>query len=102
MIMITRQDYLNKKATHREFYAQFVTPELKKQVLQSIGIEKLKSAANDEHLNSIPLSFWDSMAGYARTDFIVNKMKECGDFLTLAGCVCILKEAARQVIEENK
>lgn len=100
--MITRQQYLNKEATHRQFYAQFVNTYIKKSVLQSIGLEKLKAAAYDEHLNSIALSYWDSMAHYARISSVCNKMKECGDFLTLSGCVCILKEAARQVIEENK
>jgi hypothetical protein len=29
-------------------------------------------------------------------------MKECGDYLTLAGHICILKEAARQLVEANK
>ena len=93
--MYKRVDYLKKKCTHREYYAQFVTEETKRNVRRDIGLKKLMRVRED--LNKIPLDFWDLM--FARHN--VSAMLEAGDYLTKAGAVCILKEAARQVIEET-
>lgn len=94
-----RKEYLKNSGeeNHRFYYSQFVTPEIKGVVKCTIGLKKLLKST-DPHLNDIPIKLWDNM-------YLPNvnaKMKELGDYLTLAGKVCILKEAARQIIEENK
>lgn len=118
--MITRQDYLNGKATHREYYGQFVNESVKSKVLKTIGKDKLL-ASTDEHLNDIPMKKWDSIAGFLwqaqggqliavikpRTSEDVEPiharlLKEAGDNVSCAGLVCIYKEAAKQIIEDLK
>lgn len=93
--MYTRKDYLNGKCTHREYYAQFVTQYTKDLVSQQFGkgriIEELEK---DEALNGITLAEWDNLAR-----FVSANMRPQGDYLTLAGAVCILKEAAKQIAE---
>lgn len=93
--MFTRTQYLDRECSHREYYAQFVTDRSKRIVQSCIGIEKLKNST-DEYFNDIPLKTWDVLPiAYNR-----QAMESCGDYLTLAGHVCIMKEAARQVLEE--
>lgn len=90
----TRDDYMEHRCSHREYYAQFVTQEVKAAVVFHIGAAQLQ-ASTDAHLNDIPLVKWDrATAPYSRSLF-----KELGDGWSMAGHVCILKEAARQVIE---
>lgn len=97
--MKTRKEYLNNECTHSEYYGQFVTNSIKSLVKQQFGIQVLRdSYASDEHLNNIPLVKWDVIAPLVTSG---GKMKDCGDYLTLSGQVCILKEAARQLIEES-
>lgn len=97
--MITREQYLRGEFSHREYYSQFVTQGVKDKVLYRLPIETLK-ASTDPHFNDIQLSIWDSMMPI--WPFYINsRIKQCGDYLTKAGAVCILKEAAKQIIEEN-
>ena len=98
--MKTRQQYLNKECTYREYYGQFVTDYIKQSVARHIGMKRLK-ASTDEHMNDIDLRTWDSTPGIA-THSTSNAMKERGDYLTQAGITCIAKEAARQLLEESK
>lgn len=91
----TRKDYLNKLCTHREYYAQFVTPGTLSLVLAGIGLKRLL-AAKDEHLNDIPMSLWDRLVPRCPGS---GKFRDAGDFYTKSGGVCLLKEAARQLIE---
>ncbi len=99
--MKTRQQYLNGECTHREFYEQFVNEEIKQAILNRYSIIELKKAYEENNsFNSIRLSSWDGMASFLRYDHeLCNKIKEHGDFLTNAGAVCILKEAAKQIID---
>jgi len=94
--MITRQDYLEGKATHRQYYAQFVNGQTKIRLLAGISRERLLASTN-ENLNDIPLTEWDNLP----TIFFEydKKMSDAGDYLTTSGKVCIYKEAARQIIE---
>ena len=96
--MFWRHDYVNGKVTHRDYYGQFVTPEAKAIVTASIPVERL-IASTDRHFNDIPLQKWDRMPAPRSLN---EKMKRCGDYLTLAGKVCILKEAAQQIVEDTK
>ena len=88
---------LANECTHREYYAQFVTPANKADVVRMFGMKALLDST-DKHLNDLPLRKWDTLSTYN----VAAKMKEAGDYLTLSSVVCINKEAARQVIEEHK
>jgi hypothetical protein len=93
-----RKDYMNGKISHREYQAQFVNDNVKRMVIDAIGIERLKKS-KDEHFNDIPLHIWDNIGlPYG----ISEKLKEAGDYYTLAGQVCILKEAGRQLLEKGE
>ncbi len=93
----TRADYLANKCTYRQYYAQFVTEDMKLRLLAHIGGDNLLRST-DEHLNDIPLRTWDLFIAGP----LAIPMKAVGDYMTQAGNVCIAKEAARQIIEENR
>jgi hypothetical protein len=89
--MISRADYIAGKATHQAYYGQFVNDTYKKRVLGRIRFSQLL-ASRDPCFNDIPLAKWDVIASQAGLGSTTSKMKECGDYLTLAGHICILKE----------
>ena len=102
-ITFTRRQYLNGKCTHRQYYAQYVTPEVTGEVLNRWSRETLlASFQEDNFFNSLitPLRLWGEIPLPKDTD---SKMRRRGDYLTLAGRVCICKEAAQQIVgEENE
>jgi hypothetical protein len=99
----TRAEYMidshaDGMAATRRYYGQFVTPDTISRVVSRIGAAALR-ASNDPHLNDIPLKKWNQLvpglpgsAGFAKA----------GDYYTLAGGVCLAKEAARQWIESQE
>ena len=91
--MKTNKMCLNGECTHREYYSQFVTPSIIDVVKKYIGVDRINKST-DPHLNDIKLAKWDSLVSYVYADF-----KSYGDSRTLSGCVCILKEAAKQIKE---
>ena len=95
--MLTRKQYLNGECTHREYYAQFVDERTKHHVRFGIGMKTLR-ASTCEHLNDITLKRWDRLVPCAPGS---GKFKEAGDSYTLSGGVCMLKEAAKQLLEEE-
>lgn len=100
--MHTRQEYMNGTVTHREYYGQFVTDGTKELVKHTFGVVRLSTAfSEDEHFNNISLDKWDNL-GILIQGSASAQVKEVGDFISKAGLVCILKEAARQVVEENQ
>lgn len=92
MIQYTRQDYLNSICSHEEYYAQFVNSSVKQRVKNSLDKE-LKSS---KKTSDIPLSTWDTISIPVNAES-AKLLKEAGDYPTLAGAVCIFKEAARQM-----
>lgn len=113
MELITRKDYMDGKATFEEYYRQFVDDDIKRHVLKFVTIEELISS-NDEHLNDIPLSKWDKMSGvlfygsrhiYGPTvpASVAKRFRDIGEKgVSPSDMVCIYKNAARQIITENK
>ena len=83
----TREDYIEGRCTHRQFYTQFVTPEIRERVLARFGIERLK-ASTDAHLNDIPLSQWDALTYGIKA----------GTDNSLSAGVCIMKEDYRDMV----
>lgn len=91
--MKTRKQYLNKEITHQEYYSQFVN----KGFNGIKGWFRNRELENtDGYLFEIPLKVWDKISPPLGTN---ESMKLCGDCLTLAGKVCIAKEAARQYLK---
>lgn len=94
---------MNGKVTHREYYAQFVTPAIKQMVIDRIGLKTL-AQSTDEHLNDIPLHVWDNLAGSSKFQRMRGDYSctlRIADDNSLASQVCALKEAAKQIKEEN-
>ena len=107
--MFTRTQYLNKECTHREYWAQFVTPSMKAMVRSNIGLERLQRST-DPHFNDIPLINWDGMKNMTFHMLNMTKWREI-QYPEYAGLTsvgwsmsdntCLLKEAARQLVEES-
>ena len=95
-VMFTRKQYLNGECTHRQYYGQFVNAGTKARVLSGIGLAALKKST-DPHFNDIPLHEWDGLVANCPGSAAFSK---AGDYYTLAGGICLLKEAARQVLEQ--
>ena len=95
----TRKQYMEGECTHDQYYDQFVTQDLKNTVLRSIP-EKQIVMSRDESFNDIPLRSWDWLARLNPVE--PKKFKELGDFTTMAGQICALKAAARQIREESE
>ncbi len=101
--MKTKKQYHNKECTHREYYAQFVTPWVKQIVKDRFDIDKLVNTPDQENLNTLNLSIWDGLVPLLWMDFkICSLLKSADEWRTLGSGVCILKEAAKQLIEEAK
>lgn len=95
--MITRKEYLdNSNTLHRAYYAQMVTEQHKRLVIQKFGMNNLLKS-KDPYLNDLPLHSWDMIANFARFDNLSNY----GENNSISAKVCILKEAAKQIIEEH-
>ena len=104
MVKFNHAAYMNKECSHREYYGQFVSAMLISHVVSIIGGQRI-NASTDEHLNDIPLAIWDRLAPLVKA--------HCGSALadsnastsggvrsiSLADCVCVAKEAARQYKE---
>lgn len=100
--MITREQYMNKEATHREYYGQFVDQSVKDWVLGRIGIERIL-ASTDPHLNDIHIEAWDRYFG---TFQMTEPGRKCAKAngsggVSLSNAVCVAKETARQLIEQH-
>ena len=98
--MFTRKDYaIDGNCTHQQYYAQFVTEEIKMIVVLNFGLDILKETyQKDRAFNTIPLHRWDLLGIFLNVPTMHDKFKQHQDFISQAGVVCVLKEAARQVV----
>ena len=103
--MFTRKQYMANQCTHREYYGQFVTDEIKKAVLKTFSKEELVEAyKSDKNFNNLPLRQWDNILEPRRYNLgLAKALKEAGDVggISLCDCVCTCKEAATQILEED-
>ena len=97
--MITRQDYMEHRATHDEYYLD-IANEVSLRASDKALVERVREALKtDEALNNIPLDFWDARAqqlipGYGAR--LAKAARERGTFwATLGDGVCILKVVYR-------
>lgn len=111
--MKTRQDYLDGKISHRDYYAQFITATMVQQVIDNIGIERIKNS-KDEHLSDIPMKEWDALSGHGwrisggqevmtgRIQYSVtfrDLCKQANEGISSSTMICVYKEIARQLVE---
>lgn len=107
--MFTRAQYLNKECTHREYWAQFVTPSMKAMVKSNIGLERLQRSRNEYFSDVTTLKDWDWMkdATFRMLNMVKWREIQYPEYAgltsvgwSLSDNVCLLKEAARQLVEE--
>jgi hypothetical protein len=111
--IIPRKSYMDGIVTHREYYGQFVNEHVKRTLLMYIPKEDIL-ASTDKHLNDIPLIKWDRLSGYSRwprEGFNLHgqpasmvrqlSMANAGGGVSASDLVCVYKEAAKQVQEEE-
>ena len=99
--MFNRKQHMNGECSHREYYAQFagifraaVASQFKPEFLR----ERL---AEDEHLNNIPMMYWDRWSEIYKSEYAkINEGLNGSRSWSLAGGVCAAKEAAKQIAEE--
>ena len=94
----TRQDCLDNKVTHAEYYrAVAKTAGIGPPLFTPAFLDRVRKATaeGDEHLNSIPLQEWDNLSCRLPA---AAAFKAHGDSTTLAGCVCLLKTVALDAI----
>lgn len=109
---MTRTEYLTissaaetkeeRERAHRAYYAQYVTEGarglIKRQSKKFLGE---LFASKDRSLNDVAtLAEWDRLTAFMPIS--ASRFKENGDYITLNGLLCTLKEAARQVIDDHR
>lgn len=91
---------MNNICTHSEYYGKFVSDYVKQLVRSRFGARITQS--EDPNFNDIELISWDNFSTQnLRLASVCSKFKAFGDYATLAGLVCVAKEAARQIREES-
>lgn len=95
--MFTRKDYMSGKCTHDQYYGQMIIESSAVSVVSSLfTLDELRKAyAENKDFNTIPLQIWDNAAKLLSTNF-----RKYEDIPTLAGDVCILKRAAKFLVDE--
>lgn len=102
-IKYSRNDYMDVKCTHREYYSQFVDKNVKSLVLSMFNVNQLVNHFNSEigKQGYIDLKQWDKLAGGYDTKLKINMLIKAVDYVSLAAAICILKEAAKQIVESH-
>jgi hypothetical protein len=107
--MFTRAQYLNKECTHREYWAQFVTAGMKSMVARNFSLERLQRSQNEYFNDVTVLSDWEIMRGNTFAMLDLKKWREIqypeytdprSIGWSMSDNTCLLKEAARQLVEE--
>lgn len=93
--MISRSDYKSGKATHNEYYGQFVTKGVLGLVKDRIGEDRIK-ASEDPHFNDIPLAEWDRLPLWSHLASVIREAN--GNINpSLAEKNSVMKAAARMI-----
>jgi len=93
-----RQDYLNGKISHEDYYSE-IAKRAGVAFTKDDSIVKEAMKSTDEHLNDIELYRWDAIA-HGSQNAIDKAMRELGDFWSLSGGVCVVKQAVRNAINK--
>ncbi len=92
----TRKQYMSGEVSFTDFYRAVYQAAAISLKPDSPLISRVRTALTegDEHLNTIPLKEWDMMAAQNGSR-LARAFKAHGDFNTMAGGVCAMKQAAR-------
>jgi hypothetical protein len=104
--MFTRHDYVfDKKCSHDEYYAQFVTESVKRLVLSNWSASAIKKSFTvDKNFNNLPLAQWDRLAdSLSMNHDLMRKLAQANgtEGTSLSDRVCTLKRAARMIALES-
>jgi hypothetical protein len=99
MDMYTRKQYMNRECDHQTYYAQFVTESHRRLVDNVFKVERLASYKDQVYFNDAANQRWDNLAGICHQYTDRSKLKQAGEGWSLTTNICILKEAARQLVE---
>ena len=91
----------NTYGLHIMYFGQFVDDRVKRIVKKRIGIERILMS-KDKHLNDIPLKEWDMLENSIKSICLRRFTAISGQGMSLSDCVCIAKEAARQLKDSYK
>jgi NADH:ubiquinone oxidoreductase subunit D len=93
-----RAEYIKGTVSHETYYQSIADlAGIDWTACNEIGRIREALANGDEHLNTIPLKWWDVKAASPWTQNALKRsMKAHGDILSLAGAVCVLKQAAKK------
>jgi hypothetical protein len=102
--MYTREDYMRRRCSHEEYYGQYVNNSIRMSARNLVCQYKVTRLQyeKDPHLNFIPLGRWECVILGSNRPLVAKSLQDRGDFLSPAVEICIAKEAARQVLEEEK
>lgn len=101
--MYLRKDYMTGVIAFNDYYGQFVTDYIRNVVEQRFGLERLKRAfTQDSYLNTIPLREWDALRLITQQVDTLKALKAAGDFWSYGVHVCIVKQAAKQLIAKSE
>ncbi len=95
-----RRQYLRGEVTHGEYYSAVAKTAGLDMAVGLVFKARTALALGDQALNSIPLPVWDALAlAHARP--IGSALHAHGDHATLAGSVCVLKQAACDAVARS-
>ncbi len=99
--MLTRKDYMADSANLHDAYYLEIANACGVKFTDPATIERFRKALlDDEHMNNIPLGWWDNRVISLKRSLNVRQvLKDRGDFYSMAGGVCILKAAARAAVK---
>ncbi len=101
--MITRSDYMKNTNLHQAYYLQMAqNAGLTARNLPVSIADIRKALETDEHLNNIPLSFWDNRALAARSQISKASVMSGDSGFSLSNGVCALKALAKHLANEAK
>ena len=99
----TRKQYMDGEVSFADFYrAIYRTAGISLEGNKTLT-SRVKKALyqGDKHLNSISREVWDGLAFSARYT-LIKAFKEHGDSYSMAGGVCVMKQAARDAASEGE
>lgn len=104
--MFTRQDYMNvrgpeaSREAHHRYYGEVAAAAGVKVPAHIVDWCRKSLLEGDEYFNRIKLETWDNLAAQYK-GAITSALRARGDFWSLSGGVCTMKQAARRQVERD-
>jgi hypothetical protein len=99
--MFTKKDYTEGRCDHRRYHGQFVTMPVYLMVKRRFTVEQLVRCPDQRHFNTIPMHEWEMLVPAVKLMVPRQLIKATNEGWSNATSVCILKEAARQIVENH-